>query len=103
MKPQAPEITNVLHVSSSHLTESGRYTLDYSSRTDLIAFPKDVFGWFIYLQHDGVNEAIENVEASLRDVLKFGQAHNCSMVVIDRDGPVTTGLPVYYDPSDLPF
>lgn len=93
MPMESLEISKVLTVSTSHITDYA-YERLISDDCPLAVYKKGNCGLFVYLPEE-LDGYFQTVPASVTAVMTYAKANGCSMVCFDSDGPVMSKLPVY--------
>lgn len=82
-------IETMLSISSLHLTEAS--DRDWLGEGRLVAFAKDVGGWFIPVP----DESVADIPADLADCFGLARSLNCDWLLIDPATPPLGLLSVY--------
>jgi hypothetical protein len=85
------EINKELVLSTAHISEE---TNNYLQLGELIDYSSDECNYRLYVNHD---VKFSNFEAypDLVCLLILAKSHNCKWLVLDRDGDVVEGLPIF--------
>lgn len=99
------DITKMLTISTGHIKEETAKLLEdpKDKIVDLPAYyPKDEFGWFIYINknliyetENGTKDLFPNVPDDLMDCMREAWANNCEWLCLDCDGPIEPELETY--------
>lgn len=95
------EITGMLTVFTGHLhpdTYAALLGHDGKSGPDdwLVAvYRKGPFGWIIYPADDAGD--LDGLPDDLRGIMAYAANCRCGVVCVDSDGPITDGLPLYWN------
>ena len=100
---QSPEIHGMLCLSTAHLT---RFASDYlekaceamsvadsESGIPLNAYRKDVFGYFVAITDDVVDNP--EIPESILSCMRYAVSHGADWLMFDSDGPIVRELPDY--------
>lgn len=87
------EISRILTVSTSHITEYA-YERLLSEDCLLTAYQKGSCGLFVYLP-EKLDGFFQTVLSSVTAVMALAKVNECNMVCFDSDGPIVSRLPVY--------
>lgn len=86
-------ITKVLELSTQHICKNTATLLDNTLTTQIAAYQKKEFGWFIYVSsEENENTDIPN---DLSHIINFARLNNCSWVMLDRDCDTIDQLPTF--------
>lgn len=91
------EISKVLTVSTSHITEEVAKQLDRESKTNeyaLSVYNKDDYGWWICVPED-CKSVCGHIPSCLRKLIELATTNDCNWLCIDCDGPEVDGLETY--------
>ncbi|PFV35749.1 hypothetical protein [Bacillus thuringiensis] len=86
-------ITKVLELSTKHICEDTVALLDNILTSQIAAYQKEEFGWFIYVSSEE-NENT-NIPDDLSTIISFARLNNCSWVMLDRDCDTIDELPIF--------
>lgn len=89
------EITNLLTISTAHITESTAAFLDNKDREELVVYEKGEFGWFIALTTYYLEDELKQIPDDLAKIIYFALGANCQWLCLDQDGDVINGLPTF--------
>lgn len=94
------EIHQMLCLSTAHLTFSTRSLLDQDATPGAIFFPKDCYGWFMYVPPSQLlaASAAEPPE-DVSDCIAFASKRGVQWLMFDIDGPTIDELPLYDEAS----
>lgn len=85
------EISNVLVLSTAHLTEKD------SNYLDKMAEAKGIFDYLVYVSSNSEEEDIETYDNrhTLIELAKFARKLNCSYLLFNSDGPIYEEFPTF--------
>lgn len=90
------EITKMLTISTTHLTEDDAVYLvracNWDDINELVVYEKGDYGWFVYIPND-LNEY--NLSENLKYILAFAKNNECDWICFDEDGCVVKELNTY--------
>ena len=86
------EIEKMITLSTAHLSEQTRQLLN-DDETELVIYPKNGYGWFIYL--DKLIQQPNKLPKDLQDCIELAQQMNCTILCFDRDADTTSCLKQY--------
>lgn len=89
------EISKMLTVSSAHITESTSKLLDNEEQSSLSVYKKEIYGWFIYLNIEDIEQQKGSMPEELYNLIALAVKHECSIVCIDHDGTEIEELPTF--------
>ena len=88
------EIDKMLTISTAHITENTVNYLD-GDANNLVVYPKAEYGWFIYIDVDGIEEVLNMIPSDLAYVISFARKNEFTLLCIDRGGECVSELPKY--------
>ena len=102
-----PNIQNIMHLSTAHITPQTCNLLDASERIAgrdmgslpcLVFYRKSEFGHFLYIITDDFETEEMKLKQDFPDlwaVVKFALDHNCTLLCLDQDEEPLSELTVY--------
>lgn len=100
-------IRKLLDISTAHIKPTTAVLLNnmaapsgYAWNKDpggIIVYDKGEYGWFVYLDFDGIDDEIEHhgnerIPQDLLDCIKLARDNDCDMLCLDGDSEVLTGV-----------
>lgn len=90
------EITNMLVLSTGHITDDTADYLEHPEGTEIISYRKGDYGWFVNVEDDLDDEKMEDQPADLVACKRLARQNGCNWIMFDRDGPAEKDLLPYY-------
>lgn len=100
-KPDEPfEIHRTFVASTCHVTKADADFLQENATSSgmvpLVVYEKGEYGWWLYLGDVlGTADTTTCVSEPLAGLIRLARDHGCVWLMLDADGPVYDGLPVY--------
>lgn len=88
------EIDKMLTLSTAHISEDTANYLD-GNVNDLVVYPKGKYGWFIYIDVDGIEEALNIIPPDLAHIINFARKNGFTILCFDRGGECLNELTQY--------
>ena len=89
------EISKMLTLSTAHIKRTTADWLD-SIQNEIVVYPKDEYGWFIYLSTEMFEEInLMIVPYDLIVCIQFALDNDCLWLCLDRDGEIVDELDQY--------
>lgn len=93
------EICKMITLSTIHITPDTAIRLEReveSLKMGIILYPKDEFGWFIYIpEYFPECFGDERIPDDLKACMQLAKDNDCTWLCLDRDGEPYEGLPEY--------
>lgn len=87
------EIEKIMSLSSGYIRESTSQWLD--DTPSIVVYPKEVYGWFIYVNIVNLDEYVAGIPDDLERALRYAALNECTWINLDCSVEIDNGLPVY--------
>lgn len=88
-------VLKMLELSTGHVSKETAAKLDESECPGVSSYPKGEYGWWVYAESYGKEEAGNDAPPDLVDCLRFAQSIGCDWIMFDRDVDQLENLVTY--------